>query len=138
MAKLSAIRDGLKANLDSLQGVQVSAYMLSNPTPPCLEVFPSETLYDLTMGRGFDEWKLTVRMFVGVTTDVGAQRRLDDYLASAGSLSVKTKLESDKTLGGAAQTLRVESCSGYRVYQPEGRGPLLGAEWSVSVLATGT
>jgi hypothetical protein len=62
---LTQIREGIAANLAVLDGCQVSAYMLSNPTPPAVHVYPAEVDYDLAMGRGLDQWTFTVQAFVG-------------------------------------------------------------------------
>ena len=133
MTLLADIRAGLAANLAALSDVQVSAYALSNPTPPCVEIVPAEIVYDKALRRGLDSYVVTVRVFVGMASDVGAQKRLDLILASSGSGSVKAAIESDPTLGGKCDDLRVRSASGYRVYGAEGR--LLGAEWDVEVMA---
>lgn len=135
---LTQIREGIAANLATLQGCQVSAYMLANPTPPTVHVYPGDIEYDLAMGRGLDKWTLTVQAFVGTVSDQGSQVKLDAFLAPSGALSVKSAVESDQTLGGLVSDLQVVSCSGYRVYAREsGHPPVLGAEWSVEVLATG-
>lgn len=138
MASLTSIREGLAANLGALEGIQVSPYMLANPSPPCVHVYPASVEYDLAMRRGLDKWTLTVQAFVGLTADIGSQVKLDQFLASSGTQSVKTVLESDQTLGGTVSDVNVVSCTGYRVYVREGGGPVLGAEWVVEVLATGT
>jgi hypothetical protein len=142
MATLTEIREALAVNLDVLTDVQVSAYMLASPTPPSAHLYPGggagEIEYDLAMGRGLDRWPFTVQVFVGAAADVGAQKRLDVFLAPSGAQSVKAAIESDKTLGGLVQDVRVVSCDGYRAYTFDGRAAVLGAEWHVEVLATGT
>lgn len=138
MATLEQIREGLKANLAAITGVQVSAYMLAQPTPPAICVFPGPIDYDQAMARGVDKWMLTIRAFAGLTSDEGAQIVLDRFLAPSGATSVKQAAESDKTLDGVVASVRVVSCTGYGVYQFEGRPPLLGADWSVEIYATGT
>lgn len=135
MASITAIREGLATNLQGITGLQASAYMLANPTMPTAEVFPSEVEYDQAMARGHDMNVFTVRVFVGEVSDVGAQKNLDAFLASEGDRSVKEQLESDRTLGGACDTLRVTACTGYRRTVMEGRGAILAAEWRVEVLA---
>ena len=137
MPSMETLREALAANLAGITGLQQSAYMLGNPTPPCAEVMPASIEYDKAMQRGLDTVNFTVRVYVGTTTDIGAQKRLDVMLDPAGSNSVKAAVESDRTLGGAAASLRVKSCSGYRIYQNQAGGPLLGAEWAVEVLARG-
>ena len=137
MATMEALREALAVNLAGIPGLQQSAYMLGNPTPPCAEVMPATIDYDVTMHRGLDRWNFTVRVYVGATTDIGAQKRLDLMLDSAGTYSVKAAVESDRKLGGDAADLRVKTCSGYRIYERQGGGALLGAEWNVEVLARG-
>lgn len=137
MTTLAQVREGIALNLSTIADVQVSAYMLGNPTPPAIEVVPEQVTYDLAFQRGMDQWNVTVRAFVGLTTDVGAQKRLDLMLASSGANSVKAAVEASPTLGGAVDDLRVTRASGYRTYTFEGRPPVLGAEWAVEVFATG-
>jgi len=136
-ATLTTIRQGLAANLSTLTGIQVSAYMLSAPTPPTIHLYPAQITYDLAARRGLDQWDFTVQAFVGDTADQGAQVALDAFIAPSGAQSVKAKLESDGTLGGIAGDVSAITCSGYRIYTREGGPPVLGAEWTVRVLAAG-
>jgi hypothetical protein len=149
VASLTDIREGLAANLRAvLTSVQVVPYMLSSPTPPTVHLYPgggTELIeYDLAFGRGLDRWSFTVQAFVGTSSDQGAQMKLDEFIASSGPQSVKAAVESDQTLAGALtinpgeSPVRVISCSGYRLFAREGNSPVLGAEWNVEVLATGT
>lgn len=138
MAVLAEIRAGLAANLEAaLSDMQISAYLLSNPTPPAIEIAPAPIVFDLAMHRGSDELKFVVRAFVGLTTDVGAQKRLDLMLAGSGPESLKEAIESDCSLGGAIDDLRVVSASAPRVYGRDGQPPVLGAEWLVEIVADG-
>jgi hypothetical protein len=142
-ATLQEIREGLATNLrtlsDSPNNVQVSPYILDNPTPPSLYVMgPEETIYDLAMQRGLDEWQIIVQGFVGGVTDIGAQIRLDEWLAPSGGNSVKTALEKDKTLGGKVCNIRVVSSSGYRLYHVESQVTTLGADWTCRIYNTGS
>lgn len=137
MAELADLREALAANLAGVSGLTRSAYVLSNPTPPCAEIEPAPVEYDLAMHRGLDRWRFTVRVYVAANLDKGAQKRLDGYLASSGADSIKAALESDRTLAGAADDLRVTGCTGYRAYERGGQAAMLGAEWQVEVLALG-
>jgi len=134
-ATLAQIREGLAQNLASIPDLQVSPYVLSNPTPPAAEFEPARVDYDAAFGRGHDVITITARVFVGLTTDIGAQIRLDTMLAPSGASSIKTALESDPDLAGTVHDLHVTNCSGYRVYARNGQAPVLGAEWSVTVLS---
>lgn len=130
-----AVADALKQGIG---GAQVSGYMLANPVTPCLHVFPDEAVFDTAMARGADTWALKVQAYVGFVDAEGAQRRLDLWIAPSGPESVKALVEADRTLGGLVHDVRVTDCSGYRLYTgPDGR-TVLGAEWSLQVLASGT
>ena len=145
---LAEIRQALAAALVARVGdvMQVSAYVLSSPNPPTITVFPASTQYDLAMANTFstmgttragtDKWVFTVRAYVAEMNDVGAQQLLDRFLEPSGGLSVKEAIEVDGSLGGLVDDASVVSMSGYTQYQIDGvTGPVLGAEWSVEVLA---
>lgn len=135
---IAELRAGLATNLGTIADVQVSAYMLSSPTPPAAHVFPEEVTYDKAMQRGLDLYTFTVQMFVGLVSDIGAQKKLDTFLAPTGATSVKAAIEADRTLGGKCDDLRVTTATGYKVYQLAGQtGAVLGAEWSVTIMAIG-
>ena len=139
MADLAAIRNGLAANLAPLADTfQVSPYMLANPTPPTIHIYPATIDYDLTMVHGYDKWVLTVQAVAGEVSDIGAQQLLDTLLT--GPHSVNALLYSEPT-GGTIQTsgviddLSVTGWTGYRLYVRENGGPVVGAEWNVEILA---
>lgn len=137
MGKMADLREALAATLASLPGVQESAYVLANSTPPCAHVEPAPIDYDLAMQRGLDDWMFIVSVYVGMSTDIGAQKTLDEFIDPTGSLSVKTLIEADRTLGGVCDTLQVTGCSGYKTYvSPRSSNMVLGAEWTVKVLVS--
>jgi len=131
-ATLAQIREGLVANLAPL-GIQSTGYMLSAPTAPAIEVFPGEISYDAAFGRGLDILVFIVRVTVTVTLDVAAQIKRDEYLAPSGTGSVKTLVESDKTLGGKVQSLRVTEASGYLTTATKDGGIALSCDWTVAI-----
>jgi hypothetical protein len=131
---MKAIRTGIARNLAVIPDLQVSAYMLSNPTPPAVHVLPDTLTFDLAMRGGLHELAMMVQVFVSTTSDVGAQVLLDQYLAPTGALSLKAAIEADRTLGGAVQDTHVQMFT-YRQYpRPEGE-PFLGADFTVQVYA---
>lgn len=136
MATITAIREAIASQLATIEGVQTHAYLLANPTPPTLMVFPAEVEYDAAMGRGLDRMSFTVQAHVGAQTDRGAQEKLDAMLAPSGATgSVKAAVEASRTLGGVVSDCRVASCTGYRMYQSPSGTAVLGAEWTLEVLA---
>lgn len=140
MPTLRQIRVGLAANLKAIPGCQVSPYMLSSPTHPCLYVLPHSegVLYDQAMLRGVDQWMLSVVAETTMGGDRAAQELMDEFMAPSGAKSVKAAVESDRTLGGTVDDLRVVSASGYSVRPREGGGAVLWVEWAVQILAAGT
>lgn len=147
MVDYDALCQALAANLASIDGLQESAYLLANPTPPSAEVQVGRTMYDQAMHRGVDNVTLIVRAFVAFSSDVGASKRIRTFLASDGPTSIKAAIESDLTLGGLADDLWVKECTGEKGFLREiaagssgrgsAQGPLLGAEWTVEVLLNG-
>jgi hypothetical protein len=133
---IGAIREGLAANLAVIKGWQVSAYVLMSPTYPCIQVFPAPATYDLAMVRGLDSLPFTIQALAGAFTDQAAQMNLDQLLAPYGAMSVKQAVESDRTLGGAAEALQVTDSTGY-MQLVSGGSPTLMASWTVQILAKG-
>lgn len=146
MSDLAAIRAGIAANLAQITDLQVSAYMLAEPTPPSAHVVPGPVTYDISMGRfGLDDLELKVQVFVPLVVDVTSQINLDAYLAGSGSRSVRQAIERVDaadgtgmvTLGGACQSARVVSSTGPQLYRlTDGRSMLM-CEWTVMVKAFG-
>jgi len=135
LPNLGALRIAIANNLSTIEGVQVSAYMLANPTPPAIQVMPGPTEYHQTFGSSGEAewWEFMVQAFVAATTDFGSQMLLDEMLASEGDRSVKAAIESDRSLSSQCDDLIVTRRSGYQLYAPDGRAAILGAEWTVRV-----
>jgi len=134
VATLAQIREGLATNLREITGCQVSAYMLSQPTTPCLYVVPGDIEFDQAMQRGMDRWTFRVVALAGLASDIGAQKKLDEFLAPSGATSVKAAVEADRTLGGVVDDLRVTAATGYRTYGQPGGQVHLGVEFTVDVI----
>lgn len=133
MATMAEIRAGIAGNLASLDGVQVSPYMLSQPVPPVVWVSPSTIQYDMAGSRGGDDVEMRVLALFPTTVDVESQILLDEMLDPTGARSIKTLVETDATLGGTVDDVHVTEASGYFVYQLTG-GPCVGCEWTVRVI----
>jgi hypothetical protein len=135
LSDIGELRQALATALGSIQGLQVSPYVLAAPTLPCAYIFADEIEFDYTMGRGTDHLGFVVRVAVPLGNDIGDQVNLDAYRAGSGSRSIKAAIESDSTLGGA---LRVTGVSRDTVYVTEGQPPALGCEFRIELYATGT
>lgn len=133
MPSVNDIREALKANLDTIPGVQWTAYRLSNATPPCGFVWIGPISYDTVMQRGGDELTMMVTVYVALVSDIGAAKKFGTLIETTGTNSVKTAVESDRSLGGLCDDLRVTEFSGEQVYGLEGKGAVLGGDFTVQV-----
>lgn len=139
MTALLDIRQALADQLATLDGLQVSATVLANPTPPCALVLPDDPVveFDLAMQRGLDAWYLVVELLVGLAVDQGAQLVMDAFLAGSGSSSIKAAVEKDRTLGGLVADARVVRVDGYGQYPLRDVGQVLGCHIHVVIYCTG-
>jgi hypothetical protein len=139
MSSLAAIRAGLVTNLNTLKttyrDMQISPYVLSNPTAPVIWVKPTQdsvTEYHQAMVNGNETWSITVQAFTA-GVDIASQTMLDELLNTSGSHSVKAAIEAEPTLGGATDQAVVRRCISYQEYQRPDGTLYLGAEWIVEV-----
>jgi hypothetical protein len=146
MAELAKIRAGIAANIKArLPDVQCTGYLMENPYAPGFEVEIGSggVVYDLAMSRGLDEWFFTIRGFAASGLDRAAQMRLDAWLDSTGSQSVKAGLEAAKTLpvDGVATVSdsRVVRVGQVRAFSPIANPGItfFGAEWVLRAIAPG-
>lgn len=140
MASLADIRAGLRANLLAAGYDDVNLYVQPSPALPCIEIDldPEGAEFDLAMKRGLVMVPMIVRAVHAQGLDHSTQVTLDAYLDGAVATDIKTALETDRTLAGAAQDLRVTKAAPRR-YKSETTGDLLICmEWFVTVYATGT
>ena len=136
MADVATLRAGLRTRLATVSGLRAPVGFDKVETPSA-QVGEVEIEYDKTMGRGVDELTFKIRVYASKADDRSGQDKLDGYLKGSGATSVKAAIEGDRTLGGAAQTLRVTGVSGYGVYEVAGT-QYVGAEFTVTVWATGS
>lgn len=138
-ATLEQIREQLVVNLSTLTSIgDAKPYLLGNEVPPVVGVVgPDMTEYDLAMARGLDRWLIVVRALAGSPLDLAKHKRLDGWLAPSGGESIKTAIETDKTLGGLVQNARVVSSTGYREYTLGNGIKVLGCDFTVEIFNTG-
>lgn len=144
MASAADLAEGLVLALAPLAEAEIfpnlSSTVPANPTTPCIFIQDGPIEYDKTFRRGFDLWQFQVMAFVARSSDIAQQQKLRVIRASSGEFSVKTLLEVDTKLGGAAEHLQVKMLSGIHEYKIEGTGgsrQALGCEWTVKVMASG-
>lgn len=113
MASIADIRDGIAENISTITGLRTTTTIPDNPQPPVAIIQPSSINYDRAFARGLDEYNFVVTVIVGRASERQAQRLLDLYCGGTGSSSVKTAIESNRTLTGLIQDLRVTTMRNY-------------------------
>lgn len=103
----SEVRAGLATALQQINNLRIFDYVPDSVAPPAAIIEPVEITWDDAMQRGLDHYKAYVLIIVGRVDERAASMRLDNYLTGSGSTSVKTALETDRTLGGSCSTLQV-------------------------------
>jgi len=138
VASLTNIRTELKNNLTNITSLSVYAYVPDMIEPPTAIVGVMDAIdYDASMQRGADKYEIPIYLYVSRVDAQDSQDTLDGYLASSGASSIKAQVESDSSLNGAAQSVRVVSASNYGVYTINNID-YLGVEFIVEVIAWNT
>ena len=109
MIDISGVRDALKANLQTITNMRVYDTIPDIVTPPCAVVGQLDFTFDVDNQRGLDQATVDVYVIVQRISERTGQDKLDLFLAGSGTGSIKTAIESDRTLGGLVDTLRVIS-----------------------------
>jgi hypothetical protein len=134
-ASISSLREGLAANLATINGLRVYTVLTDNPQFPAALISLDRIEFDSTMARGCDSIEFTVTLVVARADDRSAQNKLETYLAGTGVTSVKTAVESDVTLGGSAFDARVTAAEQIgTVNSPDGSTYLF-VDFAVTVTA---
>lgn len=109
MTDINGVRDALKANLQTITSLRVYDQIPDIIVPPCAVVGQLDFTFDVDNARGLDQASVDIFVLVQRFSERTGQDKLDLLLAGSGSGSIKTALESDRTLGGLIDTLRVIS-----------------------------
>ena len=109
MINISGVREALGNNLMTITGMRVYDTIPDIVTPPCAVVGQLDFTFDVNNARGLDQASVDIYVIVQRISERAGQNKLDQLLAGTGNGSIKTALESDRTLGGLVSTLRVIS-----------------------------
>jgi hypothetical protein len=113
MASITDLRTGIATNLATISGLRTSPTLPDNPNPPIALVTPISVSFDDVFRRGMQTYTFVVSVIVGRVDERTAQNKLDAFVSSTGSQSIKLAVESDKTLGGNAFDSRVTEMRNY-------------------------
>jgi len=134
MADIQAIREGLAANLATIPRLRTEENMLDSVNPPVAVVQLESITYDTAFRNGMDTYNFNILVIVSRGADRIALADLNEYASPTGDRSIKRAIESDRSLGSAAQTLRVETLSNIGSLQLDNQ-EYYAAEFSVVVYA---
>ena len=109
MLNIGPIRDALGTNLQTITGLRIYDQLPDVIVPPCAVVGQLDFTFDIDNARGLDQASTDIFVIVQRFSERTGQAKLDALLAGTGPGSIKTALESDRSLGGLVNTLRVIS-----------------------------
>lgn len=105
----SDVREGLKNNLKNIDDLRIYDIMPDVVVPPSAIIGQLDFTFDLNNSRGLDQANVDVYVIVQRFSERSGMQNLDKFLSGSGNYSIKQAIESDRTLGGACNTLRVTS-----------------------------
>ena len=131
---IADMRAGIAKNIrDNIPGLRVAETIPDQPNPPIAVISLETVNYDQTFQRGMTEYTFTVSVLAGRVSERNAQSRLDAYI-DPGSATIKTAIETDKSLGGKVFDVRVTDMSNIGAVNL-GETIYLGADFGVRVYA---
>jgi len=136
VSQVGDVRDGLVTALDTIAGLNVAKWIGQSIRTPMAVVGWPQVTYDEAMGRGLDTWTVPIQVFVGLADNRTAVDTLEAYMDGAGATSIKAAVETDPTLGGACDDVRVSQL-GETFEAQDTTSPsivYLAAQWDVDVL----
>lgn len=134
MSDITAIRQGIATNLATISGLRTSAELPDNPNPPAAVVALETIDYDGAFQQGVTTFMFTIIVIVSRQSDRISQRSLNQYASQNGERSIKTAVESDRSLGGNAMDCRVRGMTSVGSLQLNDT-EYVAAEFSVAVYA---
>lgn len=108
-ATVSQVSEGIRVRLATITGLRTFSYQPEQLNPPTAFPVLDSVEYHGAMGGGNVRMRFTVIVIVGRYLDRVAHSNLDGYLSYSGATSLRAAIEGDRTLGGVAQTLVMES-----------------------------
>lgn len=104
---LNNVADGIANAVILIPGLRVVPYVADRIEPPALVVGYPDQMYDIDFGDE-DTWTLPVYVFLSKVSDRSVRNDVSAYMSRSGAYSIKTAVESSRTLGGACDTVAVK------------------------------
>ena len=109
MVDIQTIRDKINANLATIPGLRTVENVPDIVNPPTAVVSLDTIEYDGTFQNNLTTLNFTIFVVVSRASERMAQRRLNQFVAPTGQYSVKSAVESNRSLDGTVADLRVRS-----------------------------
>jgi hypothetical protein len=130
---ISDLRRGLANNLKTIKGLRVVETLPDVVNPPMAMIGLTKIAYNQQNQKSMAEYTFKITVVLGRVSERTAQQSLD-VLVAPGVGSVKTAVESDRTLGGFAYETFIPELTAYGAITVNGID-YLSAEFSVQVFA---
>lgn len=140
---MNRLADEIRATLAETTDidVQVEPRMVLSPTPPTIDIYPSDPSDDpelAAFGELHGAELLTIRARVSTADADAGQDLLLAFMDDADPLAIVNSI-SDTTLNGHAATMAFRSQSGYREFPDlSGEGSWIGCLWTLAVVKART
>jgi hypothetical protein len=108
-ATVSQVAEGLRVRLATVTGLRTFSYQPEQVNPPVAFPVLESIDYHKAFGGGDVRMQFTIIVIVGRYVDRVAHANLDGFLSFSGATSLRAAIEGDRTLGGVAQTLVMDS-----------------------------
>jgi hypothetical protein len=108
-ATVSQVAEGLRVRLATITGLRTFSYQPEQVNPPVAFPVLESIDYHKAFGGGDVRMQFTIIVIVGRYVDRVAHANLDGFLSFSGATSLRAAIEGDRTLGGVAQTLVMDS-----------------------------
>lgn len=102
MANISELRSGIATNLRTISGLRVTDTIPDQLNPPQAILGLTSVDFSKAMKQGLTTYTFTLTVIVARQSERNAQAKLDAFVQSTGTNSIKLAIESDRTLGGKA------------------------------------
>lgn len=137
MASILTLRAQLVARLRAgyPTGIQIYPRNPDLVVCPAIVVVPSPgdfVGFDTTMGRGSDDIYFVVKVLVDTADSDTAQKRLDEFIDTAGTTSIKAVVDHNGSAGGPGDFAMTRKASSYGDVEHNGQ-VYFGAEFLVEV-----
>lgn len=132
MTDIQAIRDRIAVNLATISGLRTSANIPDLVNPPVAVLSLEQIAYDGAFNQGLTTLEFTIFVVVSRADERTAQRKLNQFVAPTGALSIKSAVESDRRLNNLVADLRVRSVTNIGSLQLDDQ-EYMAAEFAVAV-----